>query len=140
MRSSYLRHGLISLALTLLGALAVYLALQYEFRRKGEGEPELIMAFAYMAWYWALPALALPALGCALLGLRGPARVTRPWRWALAASYVPLLGLALFSVLVAIEALLENRGFIPVMLVGLVLSMYLWRGFPAAAVKPRPGA
>ncbi|MFK3792680.1 MAG: hypothetical protein ACQZ2J_06780 [Pseudomonas piscis] len=140
MRSSYLRHGLISLALTLLGALTVYLALQYEFRRKGEGEPELIMAFAYMAWYWALPALALPALGCALLGLRGPARVTRPWRWALAASYVPLLGLALFSVLVAIEALLENRGFIPVMLVGLVLSMYLWRGFPPAGVKPRPGA
>ena len=131
MRSSYLLHGLYSLALTLLGALAVYLALQYEFRRKGEGEPELVMAFAYMAWYWALPALALPGLGCALLAWRGPDPVTQPWRWSLAASYVPLLGLALFSVLVAIEALLENRLFIPVMLIGLGLSMYLWRGFPA---------
>ena len=109
----------------------MYLALQYEFRRKGEGEPELVMAFAYMAWYWALPALALPGLGCALLAWRGPDPVTQPWRWSLAASYVPLLGLALFSVLVAIEALLENRLFIPVMLIGLGLSMYLWRGFPA---------
>ncbi|AXK54247.1 hypothetical protein [Pseudomonas protegens] len=136
MRRSYLLHGLYSLALTLLGGLAVYLALQYEFRRKGEGEPELIMAFAHMAWYWALPALALPALGCGLLGLRGPEPVTRPWRWSLAASYVPLLGLALFCVLVAAEALLENRVFIPVLLISLGLSVYLWRGFPSAAVKP----
>ncbi|WP_404940510.1 glutathione S-transferase C-terminal domain-containing protein, partial [Pseudomonas chlororaphis] len=79
MRRSYLRHGLYSLALTLLGALAVYLALQYEFRRHGEGEPELIMAFAYMAWYWALPALALPALGCALLSLRAPEKHWELW-------------------------------------------------------------
>lgn len=131
MRERYLRHGLYSLALTLLGGLAVYLALQYEFRRHGEGEPELIMAFAYMACYWALPALVLPALVYTLLTLWGPNPVTQPWRWGLAASYVPLLGLALFSVLVAIEALMENRMFIPVMLVGLALSMYLWRGFPA---------
>lgn len=139
MRRSYLRHGLYSLALTLLGALAVYLALQFEFRRHGEGEPELIMAFAYMAWYWALPALALPALGCALLSLRSPEPLTRPWRWSLAASYVPLLGLALFCVLVAAEAQQENRVFIPVLAIGLGLSLYLWRGFPAAGVRPEAG-
>ncbi|WIE50124.1 hypothetical protein [Pseudomonas sp. GM17] len=139
MRRCYFRHGLYSLVLTLSGALAVYLALQYEFRRQGEGEPELIMAFAYMARYWALPALALPALGCALLSLRGPGPVTRPWRWGLAASYVPLLGLALFCVLVAAEAQQENRVFIPVLPIGLGLALYLWRGFPAAGVRPVAG-
>ncbi|MGE7959024.1 hypothetical protein ACQKQA_21005 [Pseudomonas sp. NPDC089530] len=139
MRRSYLRHGLYSLALALLGALAVYLALGFEFRRHGEGEPELIMAFTYMAWYWALPALAMPALGCALLSLRGPRPVSRPWRWGLAASYAPLLALALFCVLVAAEAQQENRWFVPVLPIGLGLALYLWRGFPAAGVRPLAG-
>lgn len=130
MRRRYMQHVWVTQVLLALGSAAVYLALQVEWRRHGEGTPEYLMVFTWLARTWLPLAWLVLAAGALALWLRARHGVSRGLHWGLALSYLPLLLLVGVGVLIAAGAVLENLRFAPAILLGLGLSFHMLLRFP----------
>lgn len=130
MRRLYFKHTVLTLALLALYGLAVVIALDSEFRRKGEGEPEFVVMFAYIGWMLVLPAALWLVAGFGVFCLRARKGVSARLHRALALCHLPLLLLSGFTLLVASGAVSENLWFVPVILIDLARIAYVLRRFP----------
>jgi len=143
MRQPYIKHVILTLVLLALDWLAIYFGLEGEFRRHGEGEPEMPMAFAYIGRVLQIPACLLLVAGCLVFCYMARDGVTRRLQIGLALTYLPLLLLVGFILLAAVFAVSENLFFIPAILTGLWLLGYTVCCFPRnqiARLTPGDGA
>ncbi|WEK09533.1 MAG: hypothetical protein P0Y51_00500 [Candidatus Pseudomonas colombiensis] len=125
-----MKHTVLTLVWLVLYGLAVFVALKSEFRRKGEGEPEFVMVYAYMGWRLLLPAALGLMAGFALFCFLARNGVNARWRRLLMLCHLPLLLLSAVTLLVASGAVWENLWFIPVILLDLGRLAYVLFAFP----------